>query len=387
MIIGIIIGLIVLTLLVAAHELGHAIVARRNGVVVEEYALGFPPKVIGKKVKKSFLGKNVEYRINWLPLGGYVRMKGEYDASDKKGDYGAASYWAKTKILFAGVAVNWLVAALILTVLAWIGLPKIIDNQFSINGDSRTVILEPGEVSIASVVSKSIAEKNDIKTGDKLIRVNNQKVESAATVSRLIKESSDNSNKITIEIERSGNKITRVAPIGKGEKLGIAMGERKAREMLYSTWSAPIVGVGTTLQFTGMTFTGVGNILGKLVTGIIDRFNSSEIVRNGASQKLNEVSQSVTGPVGILGIIFPQAGQMGLQMILFLAAIISISLAVMNVLPIPALDGGRWLVMTIYKLRGKVLTKESEENIQAIGMITLLALMVVITYLDFTKLK
>ena len=387
MIIGIIIGLIVLTLLVAAHELGHAIVARRNGVIVEEYALGFPPKAIGKKVKKSFLGKNVEYRINWLPLGGYVRMKGEYDASNKKGDYGVASYWAKTKILFAGVAVNWLVAALILTVLAWIGLPKIIDNQFSINGDSRTVILEPGEVSIASVVSKSIAEKNDIKTGDKLIRVNNQKVESAATVSRLIKESSDNSNKITIEIERSGNKITRVAPIGKGEKLGIAMGERKAREMLYSTWSAPIVGVGTTLQFTGMTFTGVGNILGKLVTGIIDRFNSSEIVRNGASQKLNEVSQSVTGPVGILGVIFPQAGQMGLQMILFLAAIISISLAVMNVLPIPALDGGRWLVMTIYKLRGKVLTKESEENIQAIGMITLLALMVVITYLDFTKLK
>ena len=382
MIIGIIIGLIVLTLLVAAHELGHAIVARRNGVVVEEYALGFPPKAIGKKVKKSFLGKNVEYRINWLPLGGYVRMKGEYDA-----DYGAASYWAKTKILFAGVAVNWLVAALILTVLAWIGLPKIIDNQFSINGDSRTVILEPGEVSIASVVSKSIAEKNDIKTGDKLIRVNNQKVESAATVSRLIKESSDNSNKITIEIERSGNKITKVAPIGKGEKLGIAMGERKAREMLYSTWSAPIVGVGTTLQFTGMTFTGVGNILGKLVTGIVDKFNSSEIVRNGASQKLNEVSQSVTGPVGILGVIFPQAGQMGLQMILFLAAIISISLAVMNVLPIPALDGGRWLVMTIYKLRGKVLTKEREENIQAIGMITLLALMMVITYLDFTKLK
>lgn len=387
MIIGIIIGLIVLTLLVAAHELGHAIVARRNGVIVEEYALGFPPKAIGKKVKKSFLGKNVEYRINWLPLGGYVCMKGEYDASNKKGDYGAASYWAKTKILFAGVAVNWLVAALILTVLAWIGLPKIIDNQFSINGDSRTVILEPGEVSIASVVSKSIAEKNDIKTGDKLIRVNNQKVESAAAVSRLIKESSDNSNKITIEIERSGNKITKVAPIGKGEKLGIAMGERKAREMLYSTWSAPIVGVGTTLQFTGMTFTGVGNILGKLVTGIVDKFNSSEIVRNGASQKLNEVSQSVTGPVGILGVIFPQAGQMGLQMILFLAAIISISLAVMNVLPIPALDGGRWLVMTIYKLRGKVLTKESEENIQAIGMIILLALMAVITYLDFTKLK
>ena len=165
------------------------------------------------------------------------------------------------------------------------------------------------------------------------------------------------------------------------------MGERKAREMLYSTWSAPIVGVGTTLQFTGMTFTGVGNILGKLVTGIVDKFNSSEIVRNGASQKLNEVSQSVTGPVGILGVIFPQAGQMGLQMILFLAAIISTSLAVMNVLPIPALDGGRWLVMTIYKLRGKVLTKESEENIQAIGMIILLALMVVITYLDFTKLK
>lgn len=86
MIFGIIVGLIVLMVLVALHELGHAIVARRNGVVVEEFAIGFPPKAFSKKPKQSFLGKNVEYRFNWLPLGGYVRMKGEYDSSNKKGD-------------------------------------------------------------------------------------------------------------------------------------------------------------------------------------------------------------------------------------------------------------------------------------------------------------
>ena len=92
LLLGIIIGILALTLLVVVHELGHAIAARRNKVVVEEFGIGFPPLAWGKKIKNSILGKNVLFSINWLPLGGFVKLQGEHDAASKKGDYGAASF-------------------------------------------------------------------------------------------------------------------------------------------------------------------------------------------------------------------------------------------------------------------------------------------------------
>ena len=90
---GVIVGLFILVFLVVLHELGHAIAARRNGVVVEEFGIGFPPKAWSKKLKNG-----VEFSLNWLPLGGFVKLQGEHDAATKKGDYGAASFWVKTKI-------------------------------------------------------------------------------------------------------------------------------------------------------------------------------------------------------------------------------------------------------------------------------------------------
>ena len=98
LLLGIIVGLIILVFLVVVHELGHGIIARRNGVVVEEFGIGFPPKAWAKKIKKSILGKNVLFTLNWLPLGGFVKLQGENDAASRKGDYGAASFWVKTKI-------------------------------------------------------------------------------------------------------------------------------------------------------------------------------------------------------------------------------------------------------------------------------------------------
>src|ERR1035437_1069413 len=105
LIFGVALGLAVLVFLVVVHELGHAIIARRNGVAVEEFGIGFPPLAWSRKLKNGVL-----FSLNWLPLGGFVKLQGEHDAARGKGDYGSASFWQKTKILLAGVLTNWLVA-------------------------------------------------------------------------------------------------------------------------------------------------------------------------------------------------------------------------------------------------------------------------------------
>ena len=381
LLIGIIIGVVVLILLVVVHELGHALVAKRNGVEVSEFGVGFPPKAYSKKLKRSFLGNNVEYSINWLPLGGFVRLKGEYDSSRGKGDYGSASYWAKTKILFAGVAVNWFVAAALLTVLAVIGMPQIVPEQFKIASDAT--FERAGDVTIVKAMKDYPAEKAGLRDGDALKQFAGREVESAEQVVDLSHQNRGQS--VPVVVEREGRVIERSVTLRDSETgtvFGAGLGER---QFVRSTWSAPIVGVGTTVQLTAITLQGLGDMVVKLVSGVFASLNTDESVRQAGGQKIDEVSQGVAGPVGILGVIFPQAGQAGVTMVLFLAAIISLSLAVMNALPIPALDGGRWATMTWFRLRKKTLTREKEENIQATGMLVLLSLVVLITIADVGK--
>ncbi len=382
---GVLLGLFILVLLVVVHEVGHGIVARRNGVEVEEFGIGFPPLAWGKKIKKSFLGKNVLYSVNWLPLGGFVRLKGEYDAATVKGGYGAASYWVKTKILFAGVAMNWLVAILLFTVLAWAGMPKIMENQFSVAADTRIVQHGSSEVVVSQVVSDSPAQKMGLKVGDTLTALDTVTVTSAAQFTELTQRHAG--QKVMLQYVRDGAQKeaeVRLRDGGTDGYLGVTA-SGGTQEVMYASWSAPIVGVGTTVQLTGATFQGLGGMMMNLFQGIVQRWSGDEATRHAAERSLENVGNSVAGPVGILGVIFPQAGKAGLTPVIFLTAIISLSLAVMNTLPIPALDGGRWAVMTIYKLRGKLLTKEREETIQGTGMLVLFGLIILITIADIGK--
>ncbi len=129
-----ILGIVLFIVLIVVHELGHAIVARRNGVVVEEFGIGFPPRAWAKKLKNGIL-----FTLNWLPLGGFVKLKGESDDDRRKGSFGAASLWVKAKILFAGVAMNWLTAIVLFTGLALAGLPRILPNQFTVESDTQVI--------------------------------------------------------------------------------------------------------------------------------------------------------------------------------------------------------------------------------------------------------
>lgn len=410
---GVIIGLVVLMFLVTAHEFGHFLMARKNGVNVVEFGICFPPraiawikdqktgkwrrlprkewdkervsKVVYSDGDKKLAQKGMVFSLNWLPIGGFCQMDGESDADTRKGTFGAASYWSKTKILFGGVAANWLVAFIIFTILAWTGMPTFLEGQFTVGADTR---VEREPVQITSVAEDSPAEKADIQANDKILAIDGTEVWSSDDISEANKAHAG--SEVTYKIARGENDAeiietdVKLNPEDAEYLLGVTMSSSQA--LSYSTWSAPIVGAGLTLQLTGETFRGVGVLLWDLISGIGSQFSFDAGVRESGQAAISEAGESVSGPVGIIGVLFPAFTSAGPANLAFLAALISVSLACMNVLPIPALDGGRWLLITIYKLRKKKLTKEVEEKIVSRAMITLLALIAIVTVLDIVRI-
>ena len=380
---GVLLGLFVLILLVVLHELGHAIVAKRNDVKVEEFGIGFPPAAKKWKVKRSFLGEDVTFSLNWLPLGGFVRLKGEYDSAKGEGTYGGSTFWAKTKILLAGVVMNWITAIVLFAILAIIGMPKVLSNQVQLPFD--TEVRRP-PVAIAKITPNSPADKIGLKVNDELIKINGQPLTEAEKLPVITKQSSG--KKVRVEYRRGGKESAVDVQLNdeKSAKesgyLGVISGQT---EKMYSTWSAPIVGVATTGQLSYETIKGVGLLLVKTVHGSIGQIFGSAESKESTRADLASVSGSVAGPIGILGVLFPSVVSSGIEYIIFVAALISLTLAVMNILPIPALDGGRWFTMTIFRLFKKDLTKEREENIQATGMLILLILTILVTISDVGK--
>ncbi len=405
---GIIIGIFVLMGLIVAHELGHFIAARRNGVTVKEFGIGFPPKALawvkGKDGKWHRLPrkdwkkeqKSLILSLNWLPIGGFCSMDGESDADTRKGTFGAASFWQKTKILFAGVAANWLVAFIILTVLAITGMPHFVDNQFTIQGDTSVA---PGIVTVREVVKDSPAEKAGFEPGDQILRaapsedcLNDPSCTDAIDVVDATSVTGFNkshpSEKVYYNIMRDNTEKQLSATLGTADAsylLGISMSQN-GQALYRSTWSAPIVGAATTIQLTGATFEGLGNLLWNLCSGIVSQVSFDGDTREQGREAIGAAGDSVSGPVGIVGTVFPAFTEAGPTNVAFLAALISVSLACMNVIPIPALDGGRWLLIAIFRLRRKKLTKDTEERIVSRAFIVLLALIVIITVLDITRL-
>ncbi len=402
-------GLFMLVLLVTAHEFGHFLMARKNGVEVEEFGICFPPRAIcwrkvnGKWTRipksqwKKMPGEGLVISLNWLPIGGFCQMKGESAAATEKGSFGAASYWGKTKILFGGVMMNWLAAFVILTVLAFTGMPHFVENQFVVKGDTKAITVEP--VKIASVIEGSPAEKAGFKEGDILKKASYgmpvmcgvapcptpEEVELNTPEDFTSANSRFPGEYVVVTYERDGVEDKKELRLN-GSNADYLFGATISGAALYrSTWSAPIVGIGTTLQITGETFKGVGTLLVKLFSGIVKQVNFNENVRQAGTDELKTASDQMSGPVGIVGVLFPAFTSSGAPYLFFLVAIISISLACMNVLPIPALDGGRWLLITIYKLRKKKLTKETEEKIVGRAFTAIILLSLVVTAIDIIR--
>ena len=381
-VLGIIIGLVILTIIVATHEFGHGLAAKRSGVVVEEFGIGFPPRATSRVIKKSILGKNVRYSLNWLPIGGFVKLQGEHDTDGDTGDYGAATFWQKTKILLAGVAVNWLTAVVLLTILALFGIPQVIDNQFTVKNDTHQNRSLP---TVNYVSEGSPGAEAGLKLGDELVKVDGRSLASAGQLSEITEQRRGQPLEITYK--RGGQTFMTTAHLrdnndnGQGY-LGVSDIQRST---LRATWSAPIVGFGLTWQLTSATYQGLGQMVASLAQGIVHKFSSSEQSQKEASRELSTAKNSVAGPVGLLGSILPAFVQAGPSYVILLMAIIAISLAAINILPLPALDGGRFFLTAIFRAIKKPLSAEIEERINGYGMMFLLLLIVVITIVDVSR--
>lgn len=385
LVVSILLGLAILTIIVVIHELGHALVAKRNKVVVEEFGVGFPPRAWARKVKKSILGDKVTFSVNWLPIGGFVKLQGEHDSDGKPGDYGAATFWQKTKILLAGVAMNWLTAVVLLTVLSLFGIPRIIPNQFTVASDTHST---QKAVVVSSVQNDSPAHKLGLKAGDELLSVGGATYDDLTQMVEAV--GNHQGQAVEVTYLRDGKVHTGEATLRSDATkqdnegyLGAGLGQK---ESLCATWSAPIVGVGLTVQMTGLTFQGIGDTLVRFGTGIIQKINPSESSQTKANENLTRAGDSVAGPVGLLGSILPRLVEAGPAYIVLIAAVISLSLAVINVLPIPALDGGRWFLTALYRVLRRPLTAEREEAVNGIGFLILMGLFVLITVADVGKI-
>jgi regulator of sigma E protease len=379
--------------LVLVHEWGHYIAARRNGVDVEEYGLGFPPRAWGKKLKSGMV-----LSLNWLPLGGFVKLKGEYDSDTKKGSFGAATLWGKTKIMLAGVTMNLIVGVVLLTILALVGMPKLLDkdtigeDQFTIKSDTKIV---SQQVRVGSVQENSPAAKIGMATKDTIVSFASGKDVLYTKTPKQLHDATQSLAGKTVQITyKHGNQtITKEVQLrSKAEvdaslktdnpKGNLGVQDPVSIQIQRSTWTAPVVAVGFTVQLTKLTFIGLGHAfggLGSTIAGLVT--GNKEARQNGQTS----ASSQVGGPVAIVAVLWG-SGSYGLSFILWIIAVLSLTLAIMNILPIPALDGGR-LAMILYSrwVLKKPLSKVAEERFTATGMAIILGLVVLITFVDVRR--
>lgn len=379
-----ILGIVLFVLLIILHEYGHFLVAKRNGVEVEEFGVGFPPKLFGKKLGKGIF--EGYYTVNLLPLGGFVRLKGEEDAATEKGSFGSVGTKAKLRIMLAGVAVNLVAALVFFMIVAWAGMPQIIPNQFTVKSDSTVL---RSDVFAGYVDPGSPAANSGIQNGDTIVSIDGSPIKNdddlrAATTANAgkvvtIVYASDGTQKTTTaqllsEQEVAASKQTD-SPKG---YLGVVPREYT---LLRSTWSAPIVAVGISAQLTGLTLKALGEAVYNLFAAFFSVITGDT---QGAKQEASKAGKDVSGPVGIFAIL-QQGADLGYQFILFVVAVLSLTLAIMNFLPIPALDGGRAFVMLLFKALKKPLSADTEARIHGTGFALLMVLFVVITVVDIRR--
>ncbi len=357
--ITVIIFIIVLSILVFVHEFGHFIVAKRAGMKVEEFGFGFPPRVFGIKCGETI------YSINWIPFGGFVKIFGEDgEGRENPRSFAAASAKIRAGVIIAGVVMNFLLAVLLLTVDNSVGLRVgLVDQMLASQAEDI-------KIQIVQVSPHSPAELAGLNPLDEIagFKVNGKTI-FISSVSEVQDFISHNLGKEVAVLIRNGNdliekKMTpRLNPPPSEGAIGISLAATGL--VRYPFPQSLIHGVSDSVNILGYTFLGYFTIIKNIfVTG--------------------HPGVELSGPVGI-AVITGKAARLGLTYLMQFMALISINLAVLNVIPFPALDGGRLLFVGIEKLKGKPVSRKIENTINTVGFALLILLMIYVTSKDIIK--
>lgn len=355
-----IIFILALSVMIIVHELGHFIAARWAGIEVEEFGLGLP----SVKLATLFTWKGTEFTIHALPLGGFIRPKGENDPN-VPGGLASASPWKRLVVLFAGPLMNLITAVIVFS--------------FLVASEGVSV---PGSIKIDAITENSPAEISGMETGDVLLAINGEKVSEVESAIALIQANLD--KPVELLIDRNGEEITITAtPLSSRLKsegaLGVGLTYPTRPATFYESISSGVMITG--LQAATIVYLPIALIQGVIAPadariigfkGIFDMFDVA------VEEDLSSRQEAVTAPAGA-------SSSRPTNWTLNLIGVLSISLGVMNLLPIPALDGGRILFTLPEILFKKRVPMEWENRVNGIAMLLLIGLLLFVNVMDFVN--
>lgn len=350
----ILIAIFSLVFLMAVHELGHFLLAKRFGVPVEEFGIGLPPRIFGIKIGQTL------YSLNWLPLGAFVKLpslEGEPEERDN-----SVPIWQRALILVGGVVATWLAAFVILSVVAGVwGLP------YAAGPD------EPAQVQVMGVLPDSPADLAGLRMGDLILGGDNDRSYSFDSSDQLVDFLNDyRGREVELRVQRGRQEISlpirpRLAeeePSGEGA-IGVSIGGVTRRH--YAWYEAPGAGLRATAVQTVAIPVVTVDVLGRMISG--EKVPGARLV----------------GPIGIVQIAGERAAT-GWENLLMLVAVIAIYFTIFNILPLPALDGGRLLFLGIEKIRGRAPNPVWENSINTVFFFLLIGLLIIVSISDIIDL-
>ena len=352
----------ILVFLILVHELGHFFAAKLFNVKVEEFGLGYPPRAA--VLKKH---GDTEYTLNWIPFGGFVRMLGENaDAPKKKGSFSSAPRYAQAVILVAGVCMNFIAGWLLFAGALYAGIPHAVTAETA---------GENAELVVSGILPGSPADDSEIIPGDEIVSVRDVASNEEATLTP--------EGVIEFVGARGGEELE-ITVLRSGEEVSSTI--YPAHSVITESSNRPALGIGLvmvtsdSLPFFHSIAAALPLAVDKLTVVV---YGFIEIFRNAFGDA--PVLQGIVGPVGLVGVV-GEASQHGIGSVLALAGFISINLVIVNLIPIPALDGGRLVLVAIESVIRRAAPRLAVGLLNSLGFAAIILLMVAVTYNDVVRL-